>query len=949
MYNSFNDWGFSDSSNFLITISQMISDSEGGVSTDDVVELINSSLADIEIDGQDLEYTLKVKGNNKGQIIIPKDNYLKDVQYKDGKLNFTFELADGAKTVDVDLSSLNDKKYVDETISVTNKNVATLNTNLVNSITKMNESIATINQNLVDSVNTINGGIADEIAARQDKESELEQSIEGKANAEDVYSKEEVDEKIASAVTEGKVDLSGYVTTEALTEGLAKKVDSDAYEIEKETFALKSDIPDVSPYETSEHAEETYQVKGDYATKEEIPVVPSKLSEFENDSEFITTSQVAEKYQPKGEYLTEHQDLSEYAKTADVDAKVAEVNENVEKKQDAIEDIATIREGAALGKTALQEVPEEYAKKEDIPTDFYSKAEIDATVQGLNDLINEGDESLQVSINKKQGILTAGDGISIDENNVISSTLDVTLYKVVDSLPTEDINDNKIYLMLSEDSAENNIYTEYIHVNDKWEIVGEYKAEVNLTPYLKSEDAAKLYATQETVNAMNEIVLSNQTSIFKNLETLTAQETTINELKETLSSDENSIFTNTAKIAELSTSVDEYRTILLLQGADVETIKGDITSIKSSIDGMKTAALETVANVTTLQEQVKTNTATISTQGEEIETKANKGDVEGNSNEILSMKATLESYKALLDQMRKDFNTYSSTDFVAYDGSATVSADGKIIKVGSDTLSQNTTITSSGVIFDGSTQESSIVQITANKVEANDLVISGDFPRSITSSDGKKKNQNSYHTILGAETVNYSNLTFTPNDGIYNGIEIDLRENTVAKDIIFENCDFNGNFKNNAINIFGLQDNATVTINNCHFKSVSNALRLSNRTNAKNVTVNFTNCTIDEWESRPNMVAYTGAIIFEDYNSTTTEEVDANKQFSTFTLNITNLVHNGEKILPTDLNAVLGTQDENQVMYVSADYYVVNNEGEYEEKIFAYSEYPQFYPTVNFK
>lgn len=37
-------------------------------------------------------------------------------------------------------------------------------------------------------------------------------------------------------------------------------------------------------------------------------------------------------------------------------------------KQDVITDLATIREGAALGATALQEVPNEYAKKSDIPT-----------------------------------------------------------------------------------------------------------------------------------------------------------------------------------------------------------------------------------------------------------------------------------------------------------------------------------------------------------------------------------------------------------------------------------------------------------------------------------------------------------------------------------------------------------------------------------------------------
>lgn len=73
--------------------------------------------------------------------------------------------------------------------------------------------------------------------------------------------------------------------------------------------------------------------------------------------------------------------------------------------------------------------------------------------------------------------------------------IDLSLYKVVATLPTTGIDANKIYLVLSGTSGTQNKYTEYIYTADPsgtysasaWEKVGEYKAAVDLTPYMKKE------------------------------------------------------------------------------------------------------------------------------------------------------------------------------------------------------------------------------------------------------------------------------------------------------------------------------------------------------------------------------------------------------------------------------------------------------------------------------
>lgn len=99
-----------------------------------------------------------------------------------------------------------------------------------------------------------------------------------------------------------------------------------------------------------------------------------------------------------------------------------------------------------------------------------------------------------------QAKLTAGTGIEITGENVINVTLDTNIYQVVESLPDSDINPNKIYLVLNSESGESDLYIEYLYVNNKWEKIGEYKADVDLTPYLKSSEAASTYATKQELS-----------------------------------------------------------------------------------------------------------------------------------------------------------------------------------------------------------------------------------------------------------------------------------------------------------------------------------------------------------------------------------------------------------------------------------------------------------------
>mgnify|MGYP000773259695 CR=1 FL=1 len=120
------------------------------------------------------------------------------------------------------------------------------------------------------------------------------------------------------------------------------------------------------------------------------------------------------------------------------------------------------------------------------------------------------DEALEEILNTKQDKLIAGEGISISENNVISCTIDTSLFRMVDELPSlEEAETNKIYLLRKENNiGELQSYTEYIvtiKVDEEgkeikeWEKIGEYDLSIELAPYLKIEDAEKTYVKKENI------------------------------------------------------------------------------------------------------------------------------------------------------------------------------------------------------------------------------------------------------------------------------------------------------------------------------------------------------------------------------------------------------------------------------------------------------------------
>ena len=180
-----------------------------------------------------------------------------------------------------------------------------------------------------------------------------------------------------------------------------------------------------------------------------------------------------------------------------VDAIQVKDESRQNKSQKAINDELANRVDGKINKTDIVEAVGDSTEKvmsqrvvTSILRDKFDKTAVKA-VTGTSTTDTMSQKAITEELAKKQITLKAGTGISIAADGTIKTTLDVGLYKVVSALPTTGIDTNKIYLVPDAEGQGQNVYVEYMYVNSKWEIVGQYKSDVDLTPYFKKEDIQK--------------------------------------------------------------------------------------------------------------------------------------------------------------------------------------------------------------------------------------------------------------------------------------------------------------------------------------------------------------------------------------------------------------------------------------------------------------------------
>lgn len=132
-----------------------------------------------------------------------------------------------------------------------------------------------------------------------------------------------------------------------------------------------------------------------------------------------------------------------------------------------------------------------------------------------------------VTDNLKNYIAQAEKGVRngvapLDRDNMIPlqylGHLDMTVFTVVESLPTSDI-ENKVYLVKSSLTSDKNIYSEYIYTGNrngvydatKWEKLGEVAAKTDLSEYYKKTEVYNKNEINTKVGTLNDADIQNFT------------------------------------------------------------------------------------------------------------------------------------------------------------------------------------------------------------------------------------------------------------------------------------------------------------------------------------------------------------------------------------------------------------------------------------------------------
>ena len=265
----------------------------------------------------------------------------------------------------------------------------------------------------------------------------------------------------------------------------------------------------------------------------------------------------------------------------------------------------------------------------------------------------------------------------------------------------------------------------------------------------------------------------------------------------------------------------------------------------------------------------------------------------------------------IADLSRTNIDTVPSTAQITYSDTTkdvVISADAAV------TAPAN--ITAKSVEVSGVSIESA----DANNAAKLNVTTDGKVTLTDTAISGAYKTNTGTGAQVNVHTEDYVEIrdcTFNA-DG-YNTIEIGYPTG-VAKGVIVDNCNFVGKFTNNAILVFAHKDDAVIKISNCTFEDVSNALRISNRTNTKGTFI-LENCTFNKWDSN---LAYGGAVICEDYSSKSVAAETENNLFAPEKIKIKFINCTGPDgnvmVGGPDPSAYCGSNDENQIMYVYNDY-----------------------------
>ena len=922
----------------------------------------------------DLTYELQVGDKIAGTINIPADQFLKSVEYsaEDKSLTFVFNTSEGEQTSVVDLSSLVDTYVAGNGIeliengfsikldpsseSYLSVSEAGIKVEGINEIKKNVQEVAanlvTVNENLASSIDAINK----------------------KAVKYEDVADSNLPERKAIVLKNGDVILGGNL--EGGTSSLVQLNRWGVADFGSSSVPFNINTPkDVRPtvQEAGQLGEEAHKiaylsdVESSSAQIEEVKAaLETKADKADVDSAVENINSTLDQKADKIAVDAITEQLATKADAESVDNRFATVNEGLDSKADkiAVDAITEKVDGISADLEGVVKYQEFGEGRKTIQLSNYDNISgIDTKGEGHNlvmlskwDKADFGAPGVELNLNGSADRPTYNDTKEIALTEDIEAAKEGLIsYKVLEdgSKTIELANGDSLSGVNSDGVAGFNLAK--VTPENKVEI-GSAGVDLNLVgseprPLFNGSKGIALSEDLETKAAELQDNINLKASQSDLEAYMSATDTKVSELEEKIGNVPTKVseFENDANYQSASQVDARIQEVVAAAPEALDTLKELADALGNDPDFAGTVTTELAKKANSIDVYTKEEAdAKFITEHQSLEGLATEkfveeqiaaippvdltpyvSDVAGLSNTLEALNATVQILQSKVDVLTK-----TNTEVVSVDGSAGELKDSSKDYIVSGSINENAEIVGKSISLKSiKVSDNARLKLNAGDVEAKDLNISGSFP---------KANGNTVISVNNAEFIVFKDMVFDASE-VYNGIEIGLASNSVLpKNILFDNCKFQGEFSNNAILVFGTQDNAIITLNNCYFEKISDTLRLSNKSNASGVVVNINNCTVDQWETR---APWQGFLICEDYTNKTEEEVNANNLFGDgkITVNFNNLVHAGVKINPADPASVCGTKNESQVVMVCQDA-VAGPEGDY-----CLSYDAAKFPVVSFK
>ena len=334
------------------------------------------------------------------------------------------------------------------------------------------------------------------------------------------------------------------------------------------------------------------------------------------------------------------------------------------------------------------------------------------------------------------------------------------------------------------------------------------------------------------------------------------------------------------------------------------------TALEGKMDTVELATVATSGSYNDLED--KPEIPTVPTNVSEFENDANYvSDSEMES--AIEPKADKSSLEEIVIDMSRRLNKLEATNAYLIEHN-TDSADDIINMTAEEAAVADITVSSTEAIESLSEPKTfNSISIVGGEL-GNDTVITLNATDNVNVSgltvSGEQGNGNG-KIIYATNEITIDSVDINPGCTVYNVFEGSQDKNPehcidkfTAKNITVNDVDL----QHNVFNIYQLNDNAEVTISDSYFNldvANSNALRLSNITNAKNVTVTFDNVdwTYENKAYSQADLKWAGLVIYQAYG-TDTNSTDDDTSTKTWTFNFINCRYNGEHITQNEIGTI---------------------------------------------